>query len=362
MKVKKLFAVAMATMMVMSMSITALADDNNGSTEGTGTSEGHVERKCTNVKLPTVDESTNIFNYTMDPERLIAETSNAKYGDDVLFPTGDDDKGVYFINGTNGNGKTVYTNSSNVLNAVNKSSHAINLTVTAEAVESAGGKDIPLVAQADLADATEASLYLGLTVGDTTKEITETAATQTVTLNGTPGNFIVAVNEDGDGYEYRVKTLAEWQGGDANKTQDEYDATWQKTIIALEGETTTGKAIASDTTAPKVKVTWSWVDPTANAGPSVAVSQYTLGTEDIVVTVNMGIGDLAATAITGVTKTDGTELAATNYTISGNTVTFSAAWATKIAGKLEAGGTSSYKIICDNDDEKSVTVTFKKPE
>jgi hypothetical protein len=238
MRGKKILAVLMTATMVMAMSMTAFAD-NSGGSEGAGTSEGHVEKKATNVVLPTIAENTTPFAYTMDPEGLVVETSHGKYGDNVVFPDEDDDTHVYFNNGKDANNKVQYLNTSAAQTVTNKSSHAIALTITAEAEASEGGKDIPLAAKADLDDAEEAALYLGLKVGsDAAIGITDEAATKTVTLNGTPGNFKIAVKDAG--YEYRVLTLAEYREvtGDDTKSQDDFDATWASKEFSVEGATT----------------------------------------------------------------------------------------------------------------------------
>ncbi len=330
-KLKRAVAITMAATMLLGSSLTAFAaGETSGESVGTGASEGHVDKKVTNVVLPTlVEGAASAFNYTMDPEGLVSGTDHAKY-ENAIFPA-DGDTGVYFNNGKKGGDgvdkeNTVYANSSISLEAVNKSSHAINLTVKAEAVSA--DTDIPLVAKDALAGATDASLYLGLIVDtEAAVAITKDAvATKTVSVGGTDANFKVAANADKDGYEYRELTLTEWQGLDGNtgKTQSDMDATWSKATFKLEGATTTNKVITSTTTAPNVKVTWSWVDPTANAAPSIAVTTYNnvnMGSAeggDVAVQVNLGIGTLAATGIASV-KRGNDALAANMYSFDSTT-------------------------------------------
>ncbi|SDB28775.1 hypothetical protein SAMN02910298_01396 [Pseudobutyrivibrio sp. YE44] len=278
MKCKRILAVAMATTLVFAMSITAFAEDTEpvttGTTTGAGTSEGHVNQKKIDVILPT-EVAASTFAYTMDPERLIATTSGGKWTASS-FPTGTDDKGVYFAVGkVGGDGadkdNTRYAATSTELTVTNKSSHKINLTVKAETV--AGAKDIPLVAKADLTDPEEAGLYLGLIVGsETAVALSETeAVSKTVEIAGTPGNYKIAPKADKSGYEYRVLTLAEYQTKTDNSSATEADFlnTWAKTTFKLEGETTTGKEIESDTTAPSIKVTWSYEDPEASTPATI---------------------------------------------------------------------------------------------
>lgn len=363
MKAKRVLAVLTAATMVMAMSITAFAGETSGSSEGAGTSEGHVEKKATNVVLPTIAEGSTPFAYTMDPEGLVVETANAKYGTDVVFPSADADKHVYFNNGKDASEKTQYLNTSIAQKVKNKSSHDIDLTVKAEAVESDGGKDIPLVEQSAIADAEVASLYLGLVVGagegQTKTAVTSEAATQTVTLAGTPGNFKIAVDSAGTGYEYRVLTEAEWLAANTGKTAEDFEKSWKDVEFSMEGETTEGKEIASDTTAPKLKVTWSWTDPTENAGPSIATSDYvmTAGTP-VEISVNLGIGDLAATSIKSVTfkNNSGADrtLATTDYSFANGKLTINA----NIVDNLLTNNVASrtYTVVFDNDATANFTL------
>ncbi len=302
---KRIAAITLAAAMVLGGSFTAFAEESaGGDSTGIGTSEGHVDKKATNVVLPTIPEGSTPFAYTMDPERLITETSHEKYGDSVVFPESNSDTGVYFNNGKKGGDGSdanyiVYANTSLAQTVTNKSSHAVNLTVKAEATTLA--TDIPLVAEDKIADADDASLYLGLIVGtDDAVALSGTAAaTKTVSIAGTAGNFKTAV-EDG-AYVYRALTLAEYQAldGNNNKTQDDYDETWETTTFQLEGSVTADKQITSTTTAPTVKVTWSWVDP-ENAAPSIATSGTYSKADGIQITPNMGGGTLAATSVSKV--------------------------------------------------------------
>jgi hypothetical protein len=277
MKLKRIIAVAMATTMVMAMSITALADGEpvtSGDTTGAGSSEGHVVQKLISVTLPT-SVAASTFAYTMDPERLISATAGERWANSS-FPSGTADKGVYFANGkVGGDGDdkdyTKYESTSPELTVINNSSHKIKLTVKAEAVAST--KDIPLIAKTAVADAEDAGLYLGLIVGseDPVALSATAAATKSVEIAGTSANFKVAAKSDNSGYEYRALTLEEFKTktNNASAQQSDYDATWARTTFKIEGAATSGKEIAADTTAPSIKVTWSYEDPDAATAVTV---------------------------------------------------------------------------------------------
>lgn len=328
-KSKKWMAATLAAAMVMGSSITVFATGTtpatSGSTSGAGTSEGHVEKEVVNMVLPTIPSGSTPFAYTMDPERLIQETGGAKY-EDYTFPAAASDTGVYFLTG-----EKTYANTSNTLQAINKSSCDVTLTVKVKATASAGGKDITLATSAT-PSTTAAELYLGLTVGTTPKVVSTTEETVTKTIAGTATNFETVYDTTESKYKYQEKASA---------------TTWKAINISMTGAVS-NKAIAADTTAPTVDVTWSYakaadgttvdtadqtdytVTPPATA-PSIAVTNYTISQgQDVTVNVDLGSGSLGAENISGITyqNTSGatTTLAQTNYTFSNGVLTIKSSY------------------------------------
>lgn len=368
---KRIMAVVMAATMVAGSSMVAFAGSEpvtSGNITGAGTSEGHVEKKKTVVQLP-LDATDSTFAYTMDPERLISVTSHEKYGDKVEFPT-TGDTGVYFNHGAKGGDgddkdNVVYQNISKSLKVVNKSSHDIDLTVKAESVASDGGKDIPLVPEADIATATDASLYLGLVVGtksDTNiaKAIDEEAAAETsgVTIAGTESNFKIAVTTDGNGYEYRELTLEEYKKSIDKENDDAItELPWQEESFYIEGAVTNGKSITSDTTAPQVKVTWSWVDPSAVPATTEMIYTVVAG-QPMVIDYTLG-NATEATSVQYFYNNTWNDFPTNQYGISGTTITFNANWATswRDIGSWANGHTVNCRIVFDNDTNKVATYT-----
>lgn len=99
MKSKKLMAVALTATMVVGSSVTALAGDPaptdaNGAT-GSGETFEHVNKDVISVTFPTTAEVTDVFDYYVDPERLINDAGTLADGSTEV--TGND-KGVYFKN------------------------------------------------------------------------------------------------------------------------------------------------------------------------------------------------------------------------------------------------------------------------
>ena len=233
-KMKKGIAVALTATMALGGTFTAYAADTatTGSTSGSGTSEGHVEQEVLNMVLPTVDSGSTPFAYIMDPERLIQGTDGNKYAEGTVFPAKDGDTGVYFLTAAN-----TYANTSNTLQAINKSSCDVTLTVDVETT--AGTKDIALATSSTPSE-TAAELYLGLKVGNDTETVASTKKTVTKTVAGSPTNFEIAVKNGA--YVYQEKADA---------------TTWKAMNISMTGAVSK-KEIASDTTAPTVNVTWSY--------------------------------------------------------------------------------------------------------
>lgn len=186
------------------------------------------------------------------------------------------------------------------------SCHAIELTVKAE-IDTPAATDIDLVAKSALAGSEDAALYLGLVVGTDAVAVTkDDAATKTVTLAGKPGNFKVDVKEDKSGYEYRVLTLDEYKELEGNSSATEL--AWESASFKMEGATTKGKEISATTTAPTLKVTWSWVDPAAAPAEVEGYVEY-LGTSWWI--AKSESEKFADDAVLGTVTINGTEVDAT---------------------------------------------------
>lgn len=348
---KKILATALAATMVISASFTAFAEDTapvtEGSADGTGSNEGHVDKDVVDVVLPT--NTTDTFNYTMDPERLITATDAAKYAEGTVFPE-KNDTGVYFLTDTN-----TYGNTSNTVQVINKGAVDQMLTVKAKLTASDGGKDIPILNAAPATDATTAGLYLTATVAKATQALSTTETSWIINLTGNADNYEVAVKDNKYVFQKKTSDLAPWKAAD----------------IAVTGAVTNGVAVAADTTAPKITLTWkfeaipetapSWTsgitlsdytDAPANAAPSIATTAYTVtATDPLNVTVNLGAGEKAATGISSVVnKGTGSELNSTAYSFSGTTLTFSK---DHLGKWVTVGGAARTYVVKFNDTEKT---------
>lgn len=91
MNLRKLMAGTLAATMVVGSSLTVLAE---GAT-GTGTSFDHVDKDVLNVTLPTTADVADVFNYYVDPERVINSAGQLTTGSGAVDVTANTD-GVYF--------------------------------------------------------------------------------------------------------------------------------------------------------------------------------------------------------------------------------------------------------------------------
>lgn len=227
MKLKKLMAGTLAATMVLGSSMAVFAEDQTGTATGTGTSVGHVDKEVLTVTLPT--NTNNVFDYWIDPERVINLASSLADGTSVTANA----DGVYFKQSDN-----TYASTSNEVEFEGKNSVAVDVSVAAAVT--AGTNDITLVADEDaLAAATTPALLMKLVVGTDTKAITSEGATAKAELAGVPGNFEVKVDQGK--YVYSAKSGA---------------TGWAKTAVKLSGKTN-NMEITNDTTAPTIGLTWT---------------------------------------------------------------------------------------------------------
>ena len=228
---KKILAGVLATSMVLSSSMVALADE--GRTTGSGKVEGALSHDVFRVVLPTEESYTGAFDYVMDPLGLLLDTNNTKY-EGYKF---DNTSGglLYFHNNTKAAASPfyTYTNESDALTVQNKSTKAVNLTVKVTATSVDG---IPMTTDdtfgaSGTAD-TDTSLYLALVGEDaagtkTTKAIDSTGMAfisvpldpiQAATPGTDPEPYIIQWNPITDAYEY----VPNQASNDTNATIDSY--------------------------------------------------------------------------------------------------------------------------------------------
>jgi hypothetical protein len=205
---KKLVAGTLSATMVLGSTLAVFAEDTDTTTlpsgaqslaTGTGTSEGYVVLDVTKVVLP----AAATVNYAIDPQGLLNKADSNTYGTAGAA--------VYFTNAaTTDDGTATYSSTSDALTIKNKSSYAVDVTLTVGVKNgsSTALSDIKLVDKDALATATDPSLYLGVIAGDKTTAVTSDGQTVTATakevpeVNGddvTSGYKLVATKTEKDG-------------------------------------------------------------------------------------------------------------------------------------------------------------------
>jgi hypothetical protein len=237
---KKLAALALSGAMVLSLSVTALADSDYGDTEveGTGSIEGVKEEDVIVVTVPTVSDAQGYTNAIVDPFNLIQRSGGYAYNGEKSLSTegavnpfkttvtkkvGNTETTeavshlMYFKNTAvtkdaegNETSEVTYSGISDEMTITNKSDHAISVALSLETTEGFDSLKMLDAASMDAAatalDAkTEPSIFLALASGSTVKPVL------------TPGQVIPTasiLDEEGKGYLTGVRVI---KGADATE-------------------------------------------------------------------------------------------------------------------------------------------------
>jgi hypothetical protein len=176
-RMKKLMSCLLALAMILSLGVTALADEKTDyvtaedELTGTTTNEGAMEANKISIILPTT--TTGMYNMKLDPHDLIYRTNAARYSS-VTFDYGLADskptQRLFFPTTA-----TTATKDSAALEIVNKGMDDINVTVTLEV--DAKGQDFDFVAADALDNSSEdAQMYLAVVSGTEKQAVTAPAA------------------------------------------------------------------------------------------------------------------------------------------------------------------------------------------
>ncbi|SCY71335.1 hypothetical protein [Butyrivibrio sp. INlla14] len=259
---------------------------------------------------------------------------------------------VYFANSGGG-----YSSTSDAvpLGAKNYAEAQVSVKATAALASADSDKTMmPLATSAeDLAAATVPTLLLTLKIAAGSSDTTPAtgivvAGTDGVTVKkdiaGQPDNFDIA-----------------YANGKYTLEPKSSVTNWSSVDVTLSGKVGgTYESVAENVAAPAVTLTWTVTAKPTDAAPSIATTTYNLAAGTAVaVTTNFGAGASAATSITGVEKPDGGELASSNYSVSGNVITFSGDWVDKILVGMEGGASKKYKVVFNTGDK--IELTFTKP-
>ncbi|MBQ8526918.1 MAG: hypothetical protein IJ429_00465 [Lachnospiraceae bacterium] len=266
---KKFIVFTMVCMLALTP-MTAFAADGDittapaeGSASGSGEIEGIVDKDVFCVSLPTIAEDSDIFNFILDPQQLIAETDAAAFDVGTTFEEGASlfFKSVVSGNTISANSTDDYASQSSSLIIRNKSTFDVDVDVEAELKDlsdEAGTYTIVPKDAEDYTDDTNTSMYLAVKLGDSTTAITAEGATASATVSKVDEEDYEVVYTEEDGYKFELKD----------------DVTeFPATSISLAGSCNTNAEVdweAAKTAAPSVDLTWS-VDKHSD-GPTVSIT------------------------------------------------------------------------------------------
>ena len=332
MKAKKLVAIVLTATMILGSNVIAFADVDNsdpktGSVNGSGISTGHVDRTIINCVFPTITAGTNdgYFNFVMDPEGLIAETSTYK-GNAITADAATKAAGVYFETDT----ANTYSNKSQEYEVINKSSVSLNIIAEANTVSA---DKVTLAENAESVSGNGVVLYLGLKVGDETTAIKDGKVSASANVEGYADNFEVDSKADGS-FEYVLKASPD-------------ESKWSKTKISMEGAVNKVDDASSVTYAPEVEVTWKY----EKAGESSSYADVaSVSSANNVITLSLPDGVTVSSIV--LTKADSSTAnmtAGKHYNVSGSKYTF-------VASNLTnwSGGKLTFTYSDGNSDEISI--------
>ena len=259
---KRFLALVAAAAMVLAP-CTAFATDSVtspaiGGESGDGKVEGWVDKEVFTVVLPTVADGA--LDFILDPQGLIKDTTAGSGENEGAYNGKKFGEGTLFFNhATQVDGKD-YTNTSDTLTIVNKSSIPVDVKVDVIAT----GDAVAFTTDAAFEESTKAEVYLAIkdlaSTGDAIYIDPETeTATLTAQLKKVDEKFF-EVKYEGGKYTYKLKTT----GGPASSDLDKIE-------FALTGAANPNGDWSSKTEIkPGVDVVWTVTGVSSKALPMPA--------------------------------------------------------------------------------------------
>lgn len=266
MRRKRLIALVLSAAMVAGNSAVAFAADMEGGEQGKGEVQYVATSDVFSVVLPTEKASgtASTFDYLLDPDGLIAATKTQT--DKRYTGEFEDGKTLYFKHAAQVNGKD-YTDTSDELKVINKSTQGVVLTVTAKVAAADG---VTMDADGTFSAAAGAgNLYLALVgkvsgeTNDTIKALTADGVTASVTIPADENAYAVTWNATAKQYEKALTSAAAAAGYSGFK-----DYTFKLTGACKAND---ASLLALKENPPKIDLTWSVKDFTVT-GPQITVS------------------------------------------------------------------------------------------
>lgn len=148
------------------------------------------------MSIPIVNESeTSVFDFILDPQRLLYRTDAARYGGGVV----EEDATLLFYNKE---GEYDFSQHSDWLTVTNKSTVPVRVTITAQMADVG---DIHLVESADFAESTEPDIYLAIVddQGNIQPLGADGQASVSFEMEAAPENtYVFRLDEENHTYQY----------------------------------------------------------------------------------------------------------------------------------------------------------------
>lgn len=215
-KKMKIVALVLATAMVMAPA-TAFAADTTSTTSpvsdsaiGVGSNEGTVDREVFSVVLPSAADNTSTFNFILDPEGLIAESTTNNGAKSTYQGKAFEANQTLFFATPNSKSTTNYdyASTSDKLKVINVGTTKVDVTLTATAQNVTGGA---VFTDDATATGSATSIYIALNADGVTTPSAINAETNTAALTTTIDAvadtcYLVKAKGDGTGYELVQKS------------------------------------------------------------------------------------------------------------------------------------------------------------
>ncbi len=319
------------------------------------TQSGGYDSGTTYYLYDTVAETYTTYSETYGDLNLPADPTTTDYDND-----GSGNYKLYVVNVAAHN---TYSDTSEPMEIVNKSSLAVD--VDFQVTTTIAGID--MVAAGDLAAATDPSLALEISstfeaeAPVTASILTTTYDTTTQALTDADAGYSIVSHEAEADFPVGTTTVL----GDVSGLYYAYlldaaftDFSTMSYEISGACNDVSGWGSLDVADGVSLAITWTISAHSEDAAPSIATTTYAIASgtaEDV--TVSLGNGALAATAITSVTD-GGVAIDAGNYSLTGTTLTFSSAYVDTLVGDGTAAVNKELVVTFNDTAATAVTLTF----
>lgn len=342
---RKLMALGLAGCL-MAMPVAVFADEATtspaaGNTTGTGNVEGVVDKDIFKVELPTIAANDTTFNFILDPQSLLVDTSGAAYSGATFSGTG-----LYFKN-VSDSGAT-YSATSDSLTVTNKGTVGVDVSLTAT-VSTADGLTFEST-DTDLNTKTTNSIYLALKTDATDNN---TAVVDNATLKATISDSLTAAPAGAYKVVYDTTNKVYSYDLDSN-----FSGSFDSLTFNLTGACNTNTAVdwsALENVAPSVNVAWTLTEHVDIVEPEPVEAICVLQDSTFWIGPDASAANVAfdADAVISDVKVNGTTCA---YTMTNNYVTIS--WANIVAAGEDSATSWTITLVAD---DQAYTVTYPTP-